>query len=108
MLGPASQEVIEKIQKYSANHYHRLPVVIVRGEGTRVWGIDGREYIDMLSCYSALNVGHSHPRVIKVLLEQSGLLANVSNAVYTSVYAEFVERLAKFCFLDKVLPINSG
>ena len=106
-IGPCAQ-MIDKTHKYSANHYHRLPVVIVRGEGTRVWGIDGREYIDMLSCYSALNVGHSHPRVIKVLLEQSGLLANVSNAVYTSVYAEFVERLAKFCFLDKVLPINSG
>src|SRR3989344_4202654 len=108
MLGPASQEVIEKIQKFSANHYHRLSVVIVRGEGTRVWDIEGREYIDMLSCYSALNVGHSHPRILKVLREQAGLLANVSNAVYTPVYAEFVERLAKFCFLDKVLPKKGG
>src|SRR3989344_6835171 len=108
MLGPASQEVIEKIQKFSANHYHRLPVVIVRGEGTRVWDIEGNEYFDMLSCYSVLNVGHSHPRIVNVLREQAGLLVNVSNAVYTPYYAEFVERLAKFCSLDKVLPMNSG
>ena len=87
-IGPCAQ-MIDKTHKYSANHYHRLPVVIVRGEGTRVWGIDGREYIDMLSCYSALNVGHSHPRVIKVLLEQSGLLANVSNSLYTSFFSQF-------------------
>ena len=108
MLGPVSRAIIEKTNKYSANHYHRLPIVIVRGEGTRVWDADDREYIDMLSCFSALNVGHSHPRIIKVLLKQSVLLANVSNAVYTPVYAEFAERLAKFCFLDKVLPMNSG
>jgi ornithine--oxo-acid transaminase len=108
MLGVASQAVIDRIHKYSANHYHRLPVVIVKGEGTRVWDAEGREYIDMLSCYSALNLGHSHPRILKVLREQAGLLANVSNAVYTPDYAEFVEQLAKFCFLDKVLPLNGG
>ncbi len=108
MLGPASQAVIEKIHKYSANHYHRLPVVIARGEGTRVWDVEGREYLDMLSCYSVLNVGHGHPRVANVLREQAVLLANVSNGVYTPYYAEFVEWLAKFCFLDKVLPMNSG
>lgn len=109
-LGLVSQAVIEKTRKYSANHYHRLPVVIVRGYGTRVWDAEGKEYIDMLSCYSALNVGHSHPRILKVLSEQASLLANVSNAVYTPAYAEFVESLAQFCslYLDKVLPINSG
>ena len=79
-LGVVSQAIIEKTHKYSANHYHRLPVVVVKGEGTRVWDAEGREYIDMLSCYSAL----------------------------TPDYAEFVEQLAKFCFLDKVLPLNSG
>ena len=107
-LGVVSQAIIEKTHKYSANHYHRLPVVVVKGEGTRVWDAEGREYIDMLSCYSALNLGHSHPRILKVLRERAGLLANVSNAVYTPDYAEFVEQLAKFCFLDKVLPLNSG
>lgn len=108
LLGPASLAVIEKINKYSANHYHRLPVVFVKGEGVRLWDMEGREYIDMLGTYSALNVGHSHPRVVKVLREQAGILANVSNAVFTPYYADFVEALAEFCFLDKVLPKNGG
>ncbi|MBI2674241.1 MAG: ornithine--oxo-acid transaminase [Candidatus Yanofskybacteria bacterium] len=107
-LGPKSQAVIERTHKYSANHYHRLPVVFVRGEGVRLWDLEGREYIDMLGTYSALNVGHCHPRILNVLREQAGLLANVSNAVYTPQYADFVENLAKFCFLDKVLPKNGG
>lgn len=108
MLGPSSRSVIEKTHKYSADHYHRLPAVFVKGEGIRLWDIEGREYIDMLGTYSALNVGHCHPRIVKVLREQAGLLANVSNAVYTPAYADFVESLAKFCFLDKVLPKNGG
>src|SRR3989344_3355394 len=103
MTDQTSKEVIGRIHKYSANHYHRLPVVIVGGLGIRVWDIEGREYIDMLSAYSALNVGHSHPRVLSVLRKQAGLLANISNGVYTDVYVDFAEGLANFCFLDKVL-----
>jgi len=110
MPSPISLGIIEKIHKYSANHYHRLPLVVVRGEGTRLWDAEGREYIDMLSCYSALNIGHNHPRIIRLIQERQsrGLIDNVSNAVYTPEYANFVESLAKFCFLDKVLPMNSG
>ena len=107
-LGPFSQKIIEKTHKYSANHYRRLPVVFVKGSGTRLWDAEGHEYIDMLGTYSALNIGHCHPRILKVLREQAGLLANVSNAVYTPQFADFVERLAKFCFLDKVLAKNGG
>ena len=108
VLGSDSQAVIEKTRRYSANHYHRLPVVFVKGEGIRLWDMEGREYLDMLSTYSALNIGHNHPRITEVInkRKRANLLDNVSNAVYTPEYAEFVESLAKFCFLDRVLPKN--
>ncbi len=109
-LGPVSQEIIERTHKYSANHYHRLSVVFARGSGARLWDAEGREYIDMLSCYSALNIGHNHPRIVQVVRDRqsNGLIDNVSNAVFTPEYADFVECLAKFCFLDEVLAKNGG
>ena len=109
-LGPVSQEIIKKTNKYSASHYYRLPVVFVKGLGTRLWDLEGREYIDMLSCYSALNIGHNHPRITRLIQnrQSNDLIDNVSNAVFTPEYADFVEQLTKFCFLDEVLAKNGG
>ncbi|MBI4158340.1 MAG: ornithine--oxo-acid transaminase [Candidatus Yanofskybacteria bacterium] len=108
VLGPDSQAVIEKTHKFSANNYHPLPVVLKNGKGVYVWDTEDREYIDMLSAYSALNFGHNHPRLVAALAKQSSKLSVTSRAFYTDIFAEFVECLARFCFLDKVLPMNSG
>jgi len=108
MLSPTSLEIIEKINRYSANNYHPLPVVLTKSAGTRVWDVEGREYIDMLSAYSALNFGHNHPRLVEALNRQAKLMCVTSRAFNTDIFAEFVEHLARFCFLDKVLPMNSG
>lgn len=101
-------EVMERTHKFSANNYHPLPVVLTRGKDVYVWDTESREYIDMLSAYSALNFGHNHPRLVNALVSQASALSVTSRAFYTDVFAEFVEKLAKFCFLDKVLPMNSG
>ena len=103
-----AREVMERTHKFSADNYHPLPVVLAKGQGTCVWDVEGNEYVDMLSAYSALNFGHNHPRLVRALVEQVHTLSVVSRAFYTDVYADFVERLAGFCFLDKVLPMNSG
>ena len=100
--------VMERTHKFSADNYHPLPVVLKSGKNIHVWDIEGREYIDMLSAYSALNFGHNHPRLVEALVRQSSKLSITSRAFYSDVFAEFVERLARFCFLDKVLPMNSG
>jgi acetylornithine/succinyldiaminopimelate/putrescine aminotransferase len=54
-------------EKYGMHNYHPLPVVLSRGEGVHMWDVDGKQYMDFLSAYSAVNQGHCHPRITKVL-----------------------------------------
>src|SRR3989344_5964675 len=99
MTGQNTGSVLEKIQKYSAHHYHHSPVVPVRGLGTRIWDIEDREYIDMHSSYSVHNFGHNHTRLMRAMTKQASKLCVMSLVFPTKLYADFVESLAKFCFM---------
>ena len=57
------QKVIDREDTYGAHNYHPLPVVLTKAEGVFVWDVDGKRYYDFLSAYSAVNQGHSHPKV---------------------------------------------
>jgi ornithine--oxo-acid transaminase len=103
-----SKKFLEQIEKFGAHNYHPLPVVLKRGKGSRVWDVDGKEYLDFLSCYSALNFGHQHPRLVEAMIQQVDKLALCSRAFHSDQLCEFSEELAKFCGLDMVLPMNSG
>ncbi len=100
--------LIEKMQKYSAQNYFPLPVVLARGQGAKVWDVDGKEYLDFLACYSALNFGHQHPRLLAALKGQAERLAVCSRAFYSEELSLFCEELALFCGMEKVLPMNTG
>lgn len=103
-----SHELIELEEKYGANNYHPLPVVLERGEGVFVWDVEGKKYFDFLSAYSAVNQGHSHRRILDALKNQAEKLTLTSRAFYNSElgrYEEFVTQLFGF---DKVLPMNTG
>jgi ornithine--oxo-acid transaminase len=63
--------------RYGAHNYHPLPVVLQRGVGPYVWDVEGKRYFDFLSAYSAVNQGHSHPRIIEALVDQAKTLALV-------------------------------
>ena len=82
--------LLEKTQKHSARNYHPLPVMLARGQGAKVWDVDGKEYLDFLACYSALNFGHQHPRLLAALKGQAERLAVCSRAFHS-------EELALFC-----------
>lgn len=71
---------VELETRYSARNYHPLPVVLARGEGARLWDVDGRCYIDMMSAYSAVSHGHGHPRILAALEAQARRLAVPSRA----------------------------
>ena len=58
--------------KHGAHNYHPIPVVLAKGKGCKVWDVDGKEYFDFLSAYSAVNQGHCHPEIIAALKEQVG------------------------------------
>lgn len=94
--------------KYGAHNYHPLPVVIDRGEGVFVWDVNGKQYYDFLSAYSALNQGHCHPRIINALKNQAEKLTLTSRAFYNSVLGETEKYMSEYFGYDKVLMMNSG
>ncbi|MGE8434645.1 ornithine--oxo-acid transaminase [Chryseobacterium joostei] len=103
-----SQYFIDLEDKHGAHNYHPLPVVLDRGEGVFVWDVEGNRYYDFLSAYSAVNQGHSHPRIVGALVEQAQKLALTSRAFYNSKLGEYEQKITTLFGFDKVLPMNSG
>lgn len=107
-LGPASQAVFDREDKYGAHNYAPAPVVLCKGEGVYVWDMEGKRYFDFLSGFSALNQGHRHPRIIKAMKDQLDKLTLTSRSFYNDALGEFVEYTTKLFGYDKLLPMNSG
>lgn len=103
-----AQEFMDREARYGAHNYHPLPVVLERGEGIYVWDTDGKRYFDFLSAYSAVNQGHSHPKIVKAMTDQAQKLALTSRAFYNDVLGEWEEFITKYFGYDKVLPMNTG
>ncbi|MGU3375457.1 ornithine--oxo-acid transaminase [Chryseobacterium sp. M5A1_1a] len=103
-----SQYFIDLEDKHGAHNYHPLPVVLDRGEGVFVWDVEGNKYYDFLSAYSAVNQGHSHPKIVEALVEQAKKLALTSRAFYNSNLGEYEQKITTLFGFDKVLPMNSG
>jgi ornithine--oxo-acid transaminase len=103
-----SQELIALEDKYGAHNYHPLPVVLDRGAGVYVWDVEGKKYFDFLSAYSAVNQGHSHPRILKALSKQAEKITLTSRAFYNSELGKFEQFITQLFGYDKVLPMNSG
>lgn len=103
-----SQYFIELEEKYGAHNYHPLPVVLDKGEGVFVWDVEGKKYYDFLSAYSAVNQGHSHPKIVEALVNQAKKLALTSRAFYNSNLGEYEKKITTLFGFDKVLPMNSG
>ena len=108
MTKMTSQDYINREDKFGAHNYHPLPVVLERGEGVHVWDVEGKQYYDFLSAYSAVNQGHCHPRIIEAMTEQAKKLTLTSRAFYNSVLGEYEEYVTKYFGFDKVLPMNTG
>ena len=103
-----SQRIIEVTERFSANNYHPLPVVIARAEGIWVEDADGKRYMDMLASYSAVNQGHRHPKIIEAMVEQAGRLTLTSRAFHNDQMGPFLAELCEFCGTEMALPMNTG
>lgn len=103
-----SEEFIKMEDRYGAHNYHPLPVVLERGKGVKVWDVEGVEYYDFLSSYSAVNQGHCHPHIVDAMRDQIGKLALTSRAFYNSELGPFEKKMCETFGYDKVLPMNSG
>ena len=103
-----SKDAIALEEKFGAQNYHPLPVVLSRGEGVHVWDVEGKKYYDFLSAYSAVNQGHCHPRIIGALKNQAENLTLTSRAFYNDRLGQYEKYITEFFGFDKVLPMNTG
>ena len=103
-----ADEYLTEVKKYSANNYKPLPVVLEKGEGAWVWDVDGKKYLDCLSCYSAVNQGHRHPRIVAAAKAQLDRLTLTSRAFHNDQMGPFLHQLCELAGFPKALPMNSG
>ena len=102
------QVLIGKEQHYGARNYRPLPVVVDHARDCRVWDVDGREYIDMMSAYSAVSHGHLHPRIVAAAQRQLQQVAVTSRAYHGTTLGPFLEKLCQLAGFDRALPMNTG
>ncbi|WVN88592.1 ornithine-oxo-acid transaminase [Cryptococcus depauperatus CBS 7841] len=104
----SSADVMHLEHEYSAHNYHPLPVCFERGLGAHVWDPEGREYLDFLSAYSAVNQGHCHPEIVNTLITQASKLTLSSRAFYSANLGPFAKKITSMFGYDMVLPMNTG
>ena len=94
--------------KYYMFVVRRQPVVIVKGDGTKVWDVDGKEYLDFTSGWAVNNAGHANEAIADAIAEQARTLLQTSNQFYTIPQLQLAEMLVENSALDKVFFCNSG
>lgn len=104
----SSNELMALEDKYGAHNYHPLPVVLAKGEGALVWDVEGKQYYDFLSAYSAVNQGHCHPKIIAALTEQASKMTLTSRAFFNDSLGVYEKFVTEYFGYDKVLPMNTG
>nr|CCA20055.1 ornithine aminotransferase putative [Albugo laibachii Nc14] len=107
-ISTRSQQIIDRENQFGAKNYHPIPVVLERAKGCKVWDVDGKEYFDFLSAYSAVNQGHCHPVILHALKEQAEKLTLTSRAFHNDVLGEYEEFMSKLLGYDRLLPMNTG
>src|SRR6195256_1761919 len=96
------------IEQASFSPTPRPPMVIERGQGSRVWDVEGREYLDMIAGIAVVSLGHSSPVVQRALAEQSAKLIHLSNLFYSIPQLELAQLLIDNSPFDRVFFGNSG
>lgn len=103
-----TRAVIEQYDRYVMNTYVRSPLVITKGKGSRVWDVEGHEYLDLFPGWGVSGVGHNHPWVMSALRGQSQRVIHVSNNYYHPLQAKAAKKLVDVSFDGKVFFTNSG
>lgn len=104
----SSSTAQEYESEYSAHNYHPLPVVFHKAQGAHVWDPEGKEYLDFLSAYSAVNQGHCHPKIIEALIDQASKLTLCSRAFSSDVFGVFAKYITEYFNYEMFLPMNTG
>jgi len=102
------QEIMKLDEKYVMHTYSRIPLVVNRGKGTRVWDKDGRDYLDFISGIGVNAIGHCHPEILAAINSQIQRLLHCSNLYYIEPQARLAKALCDISFAEKVFFSNSG
>ena len=108
LLSNQAKELIAREERYGARNYAPLDLVVERAEGVWLWDVEGKRYLDCVSAYSAVNVGHCHPRIYAALAEQARRVTLTSRALRNDRMPGFLEKLTRICGYDKAVPMNTG
>jgi len=95
-------------REYLLQNYARYPLVLARGKGCYAYDLDGQRYLDFISGIGVNALGHAHPRMVKVIREQAGLLLHSSNLYYHQYQGPLAKRLAAMSGLERAFFCNSG
>src|SRR5690625_5583734 len=101
-----SEAVIQQTEKYGANNYLPLPIVIHKAEGIWVEDPEGNRYMDLLSAYSAVNQGHCHPKIVTALKEQAERATLTSRAFHNDQLGPWYEKVCKLTGKEMALPMK--
>eukprot|EP01132_Coremiostelium_polycephalum_P007508 gene7508-9226_t len=93
---------------FAAHTYHPIPVVFKKAQGVYVWDTEDKCYFDFLSAYSAVNQGHSHPKIVSALINQAQKCALSSRAFYNELFPQYAKYITEFFNYEMVLPMNTG
>lgn len=103
-----AQHFIELEDHYGAHNYHPLDVVISEAQGIWVTDVEGKQYMDCLSAYSALNQGHNHPKIRQAMIDQISRVTLTSRAFRNDQLGYFYKELCELTGYEMALPMNSG
>ncbi|GKU82002.1 ornithine--oxo-acid transaminase [Niallia sp. NCCP-28] len=101
-------KIIEQTEKFGANNYHPLPIVIKKAQGVWVEDPENNRYMDMLSAYSAVNQGHRHPKIIEALKQQADKVTLTSRAFHNDQLGPWYEKICILTKKNMALPMNTG
>ena len=103
-----TEELKQAAEQYLMGTYTRQPISIVRGRGTKVYDLEGREYIDFVGGIAVNILGHGHPDLVLAIQRQAAQLIHTSNLYYTEPQVKLAQMLVDHSFAEKVFFCNSG
>src|SRR5262245_3347652 len=108
LTGNPAQTVMDLEKEYLLQNYSRYPLVLARGKGCHVYDLEGKRYLDFITGIGVSSLGHAHPRLVKVMREQAGLLLHTSNLYYHQYQGQLAKRLVEMSGLQRCFFCNSG
>jgi predicted acetylornithine/succinylornithine family transaminase len=103
-----TKKLLDESSLFIMNTYKRFPIVLRKGRGMKVWGADGKEYLDFVGGVAVNILGHCHPRVVIAIQKQAQRLLHVSNYYHIGPQIRLAKLLVQYTFADKVFFCNSG